>query len=159
MRTPQFAMLAASALIAAGCNPFHRSKAVELKSTAIPLSSRWTATLATPPALHGALQVQGSAWMAAKDNKTVVSVQISNAAPGGMHPWHVHMGTCGNDAGILGPPGSYGTLKVDGDGKAAARVEVPIQAPTSGQYFVNIHASPTNLGTIIACGNLAPPTG
>jgi hypothetical protein len=26
--------------------------------------------------------------------------------------------------------------------------------PTSGDYYVNIHASPTDMGTIVSCGNL-----
>jgi hypothetical protein len=29
--------------------------------------------------------------------------------------------------------------------------------PTSGQYYINVHASANNMATIIACGNLAPP--
>jgi hypothetical protein len=29
--------------------------------------------------------------------------------------------------------------------------------PTTGSYYVDVHASATNMNTIIACGNLAPP--
>jgi hypothetical protein len=29
--------------------------------------------------------------------------------------------------------------------------------PRTGQYYINVHASRNNMGTIIACGNLARP--
>ena len=46
----------------------------------------------------------------------------------------------------------------DPDGKATADVNIPVETPTGGDYFVNVHASPDNMGTIVACGNLAPPS-
>jgi hypothetical protein len=30
--------------------------------------------------------------------------------------------------------------------------------PTSGNYFVTVSASAANAETVVACGNLAPPT-
>jgi hypothetical protein len=47
---------------------------------------------------------------------------------------------------------------VEGDGEAESSAELPLPAPIAGQYFVNVHASRNNMGTIIACGNLAPPS-
>ncbi len=74
-----------------------------------------------------------------------------------MHPWHVHRGQCGQDQGILGPADAYEPLKVSGGGKAEAEAQLPFPTPTAGSYFVNIHASAANMGTVLACGNLAPP--
>ena len=90
--------------------------------------------------------------------KTRAFASIQNAVPGGEHPWHVHMGQCGNDRGILGPADAYEPLRVGGNGKAEASAELPLPMPSAGQYFINVHASRNNMGTIIACGNLAPPS-
>lgn len=125
------------------------------------MGDRWNATLATPAGLAGAIQVRGNAWMSANGRDTTQTrahVMISNAAPGGEHPWHVHLGQCGNDQGILGSPTAYEPLQVGGNGEAEADGTLALAVPASGQYFVNVHASAANLGTTVACGNLAPPS-
>jgi hypothetical protein len=134
---------------------------VQIDPDAQPTVARWNATLETPSGLAGAIQLQGSGWMAAGTNgdttRTQASVQISNASPGGRHPWHVHRGQCGNDLGILGAAAAYKPLEVGSNGRATSTATLDLPAPASGEYFINVHASPTNVGTIVACGNLAPP--
>jgi hypothetical protein len=49
-------------------------------------------------------------------------------------------------------------LTVDSDGHATGEATIPTQTPRSGDYFVVVHASRSNASTIVACGNLAPPT-
>jgi hypothetical protein len=135
-------------------------KAVEIDPAAKPVGTRWNAVLATPAAMAGAVQVQGTAWMQSDEGnaqETRAHVSISNAAPGGEHPWHVHIGRCGVDQGIFGPPDAYGILRVGDNGRAEGDASIPLPLPRSGQYFVNVHASKDNMGTIIACGNLAAP--
>jgi hypothetical protein len=125
------------------------------------VGSRWNAVLATPSQLGGVVQVKGTGWMAGVEDdtlKTLAFARIENAVPGGIHPWHIHVGQCGNDRGILGPADAYEPLEVGGNGQAESTAELPIRTPIAGQYFVNIHASRNNMGTIIACGNLAPPS-
>lgn len=158
MRTLPVAALA-MALVAAGCGLLSKKHAVSIEEQAVPIGSRWNATLSTPANLSGALQVRGTAWMAsAGDNRTRVYISVANAAPGGVHPWHVHHGHCDNSGGVVGPADAYGTLRIKDDGTASADVQIPMATPTSGDYDVNVHASPENMGTIIACGNLAPPS-
>lgn len=126
-----------------------------------PVAGRWNAILSTPAALAGVTQVRGTGWMGShgKDTtRTEAHVAIENAAPGGQHPWHVHVGQCGADRGILGPADAYSVLKVNGSGKAEGDATLPLVMPRSGQYFINVHASASNMGTIVACGNLAPPS-
>lgn len=146
------------ASLAAGCGG---SRAVEIDPSQQFTGSRWNASLATPSEMMGASQVRGTAWMGADQrnpDRTRATVSVSNAVPGGRHPWHVHVGQCGNDQGILGSADSYPVLAVGNDGQAEASAVLEMAVPAStGQYFVNVHASPENLGTIIACGNLAPP--
>jgi hypothetical protein len=157
MRVHRFAVLAVTLAAVSACSVFQRKRAVEIKDTSIPPGSRWNATLATPSSLAGALQVRGSAWMAPEGDNTRAHVDISNAAPGGVHPWHVHIGQCGDNGQIFGQADAYRPLRVGSDGTASSDAEIPNPMPSSGRYYVNVHASPDNMGTIIACGNLAPP--
>ena len=157
MRIATTAGLIVSAVTLAGCG----SRGVRIDPNAQPVAARWNATLATPAGLAGALQVTGTGWMgyAPKDStQTRAHVSIANAPPGGRHPWHVHRGQCGSDQGILGPADAYPVLKVGGNGQADADATLPIPLPRQGDFFVNVHASPANMGTIVACGNLAPPS-
>jgi hypothetical protein len=133
---------------------------VEISPDAQLVATRWNGTLSSPPELAGVAQIRGTGWMAAnprEQGQTQAQVSISNAAPGGRHPWHVHRGQCGQDQGILGPADAYEPLRVDGDGKASQTARLSIPLPRSGGYFINVHASANNMSTIVACGNLAPP--
>jgi hypothetical protein len=135
-------------------------KPVELNPDAQSVATRWNGTLATPPELGGVTDVRGLAWMAAdpKDqNQTQAHAEISNAVPGGRHPWHVHRGQCGSDQGVFGPGDSYKPLEVADNGRASETAVLPVALPRNGSYFVAVHASSRNMATILACGNLAPP--
>jgi hypothetical protein len=156
MRIALTAGLIVSAVTLAGCG----SRGVHIDPNAQPMATRWNATLSTPPELAGALQVRGTAWMGRREkdpSQTQAHVSIDNAAPGGRHPWHVHRGQCGSDQGIFGPADAYPLLKVGGNGHAEGDAELPVPLPREGQYFVNVYASPSNMGTTVACGNMAPP--
>lgn len=158
MKVRTVASLIVSALTLASCGG---RQPVEINPSTQSVAARWNATLATPSELLGALQIRGQAWMAANEkdpDQTRAHVEISNAAPGGVHPWHVHRGQCGSDQGILGPADAYNPLKVEGDGAAKSTAEIPVPLPKSGSFFVNVHASANNMRTIVACGNLAPPS-
>jgi hypothetical protein len=158
MRHSGAATLLAFALAATACGG---GRGVEIDPNSAMVGSRWNATLATPTQLAGAVQLKGTGWMADEEGdttKTRAFVAIQNAVPGAEHPWHVHVGQCGNDRGILGPAGAYEPLKVGGNGEAEESAELPLAVPVAGQYFINVHASRNNMGTIVACGNLAPPS-
>jgi hypothetical protein len=157
MRSIIVAALGVGAVALSACGG---RRAVELDPEAELAAHRWNATLVTPAEMAGATQLRGTGWMGARkgdSTQTEASASIANAAAGGVHPWHVHIGRCGADQGILGPAEAYEPLEVDGDGRARATAELPLAVPLSGQYFVNVHASASNMKTIIACGNLAPP--
>ena len=91
---------------------------------------------------------------------TNITVKLANVSPGGIHPWEAHLGQCGAgmDDGVFGPTEAYKPLKVESDGMATGTATVPVLTPSTGSYFVVVHASGANPETIIACGNLAPPT-
>jgi hypothetical protein len=134
-------------------------RAVEINPQEQSGGARWNATLATPAALSGAMNLRGRGWWASEQgnaSRSRAQVDIANAVPGGDHPWHVHQGQCGSNGPIVGPATSYRSLEVNGDGKATATADLPVAMPMSGQYYINVHASASNMATIIACGNLAP---
>lgn len=154
-------IVAGSMLIAiAGVSCGGGRQPVELNQNSPMVATRWNGTLSTGPELLGVVQVQGAAWMGPDEkdqDKTRAHVDIRNAVPGGVHPWHVHRGQCGADQGIFGPADAYKPLKVNDNGRAISDAELPVPAPKTGDFFVNVHASARNMKTIVACGNLAPP--
>ena len=158
MKAYSAASLIFSVLAAASCGGGRQ--AVEIDPSVQPTGPRWNGTLSTPANLAGAIQINGRSWMGTDEknpDETQAHIEIANAAPGGMHPWHVHRGRCGADQGIFGPADAYKALKVDNNGRATATVRLPIPLPRTGEFYVNVHASTANMGTAVACGNLAPP--
>ena len=151
--------LAAIATIVAigACNPFHHN-ANKITVQDIPVGERWNATLATPSGLQGAVQVHGTGYLARDPGGSKAVIHVSNATPGGVHPWSIRAGLCGGENPVFGDAAAYPNLKIDNDGTAQASANISTPFPTSGDYSLEVRASPTNMGTIIACGNLAPPT-
>jgi hypothetical protein len=143
-------------VVVAGCGG---GPSTAIRTSEYPVGTRWTATLATPAALRGALQVTGTAWMARGDHsgRTHAEIEINNATPGGRHPWHIHRGSCGSNGNVVEAAEQFDLLEVGNDGHASSSVDLDWPTPASGNYMVQVHASPTNLQTVIACGNLAPP--
>lgn len=157
MPTRRTLVLALLSSIAA-CNPFHREPVSEVRRDAN-VNSRWRASLVTPAALAGAVQMHGSASMqpTGSGQGTLLSLSISNATPGGIHPWQVRRGQCGADQGAFNSGASYQPLKIGDDGRGEAGITVPGTTPDSGDFFVTVYASAANPETVVACGNLAPP--
>jgi hypothetical protein len=56
--------------------------------------------------------------------------------------------------GIVGDPSAYPLIRVANDGTASVNALVGVSLDEAKDYFVNVHASPTNLQTIVACGDL-----
>jgi hypothetical protein len=144
-------------LATAACNPFHKP-ASEIKPQDIPVGERWNATLATPAGLAGVVQMQGTGYLARDPSGSSKAViHVSNATPGGVHPWSVRVGHCGTDNPVFGDLTAYPNLKVGKDGTAQNSAMLSVPFPTSGDYSMEVRASPNNMGTVVACGNLAPP--
>jgi hypothetical protein len=151
-------LVLASLALTAACNPLARKPVTEVSGD-VNLNTRWQASIVTPSALSGAVQVSGTGWMqpGVRGEGTRVSLKIGNATPGGVHPWDVRRGQCGADEGEFRSGITYKALKIDDEGKGESFTIVPGDAPTSGNYFVAVYASAANAGTVVACGNLAPP--
>jgi hypothetical protein len=154
MKTKYILFAAAAPLMACVSAP-----PVQIDETPEIPATRWQGPITTPPNLAGAVQMDGTAWMAAGDetNETRVRIEIENAAPGGMHPWVVQRGRCGSDGDLFGSPDDYEPIEIDDDGQAEVTAEIPMSLPRDGEYSIEVLASPTNRDLVVACANLAPP--
>jgi len=156
MRAYRFLQLGLLTAGFAACNPFHQAVKVNQDAN---YNQRWHGTLTSPAYLAGAVQITGSASMAPGSNgkQTRVTVNVTNAVPGGLHPWELHLGQCGADQGVFGSVAEYKAIQIGKDGQGTAAATVSMPTPTYGNYFVLLHASNGNRETVIACGNMAPP--
>lgn len=157
--TRYLVLITASMFTLASCNPFSRKPVTEVSRDAN-VNSRWRASLVTPAALAGAVQIKGAATMqpGSSSGNTDVTLSLENATPGGLHPWQLRRGSCDYDQGVVGQAQSYRAVSVGNDGRGQAATTISMTTPMSGSYFVVVGASTANSETIVACGNLAPPT-
>lgn len=112
----------------------------------------WSADLSP----RGQSSVRGSAEARSAAATTGVSVTISGAEARARHPWHIHRGTCGSGGDIVGDAAAYPVLSVGADGGASASADITVPLSEDARYYVNIHSSPQDLATIVACGELRP---
>jgi hypothetical protein len=164
IRSSLYPITVAAALALVACNPFRsplkQDPVVQVTTNDANVNSRWHGTLASPSNLAGAVQMTGQASMTPGPSagNTNIAVNLTNASPGGLHPWQLHRGQCGTDEGVFGSAEAYKTLKVDEYGRASSTASVAMLMPSDGRYFVSVGASAANAETIVACGNLASPT-
>ena len=110
----------------------------------------WTGTLAAV----GTSGITGTATGTTANDMSHITVNVSGAAAGSTLPWHVHEGKCGDASPpIVGDASAYPPLTVGADGKATASAHLTLKLNEAKNYIVNVHASPTNLGTIVSCGD------
>jgi hypothetical protein len=147
-------ILTMAAFAVVGCVRTHANEAtgaldVDIESPA-KKGEDWSGSLTA----RGGSAITGSFKALVADGKTNVSVNLANAMAGQQLPWHVHEGTCENDMGIVGSASAYPLITVANDGTASVNATIGVSLDEAKDYFVNVHASPTNLQTIVACGDL-----
>jgi Cu/Zn superoxide dismutase len=132
--------------------------AVLLAAGAVVISATAVAVAQTPPtpvnvpitAQNGSGET-GTAVLTQMPDGVQVVVSITGAPSGVAQPTHIHMGTCSK----LNPAPKY-PLSNTVDGKSTTMVKgVKLSDLTSGQYAINIHKSANDIGTYVACGNIA----
>jgi hypothetical protein len=96
----------------------------------------------------------GFIWTENAGTFTTAAVIVGDEI-GAVRPWHVHYNTCAEGGDIVGADGDYPRLVTDGNGVASVTTTVPVGIDPNVAYHVNVHLSPDELGTIIACGDLA----
>jgi hypothetical protein len=111
----------------------------------------WTASLTGQGATTG---VTGTLTAAVLSGTTTATLNVNGATPGASHPWHIHHGTCATGGGIVGEPGGYPPLVIGDQGSGTASVQLQLQLNEAQRYHVNVHASASDMATIVACGDL-----
>jgi hypothetical protein len=164
MSIRQYALMTTSLVglaILSSCNPFASSHKVgQIDPKNAHSHTAWNGTLSTTGGMSGAVDMQGTVSLAGNGpGSSMATIAISNAAPKGIHPWEVYRGQCGNDGELVGAFSAYPPLTVRNDGTATAAATLQAELPVTGDFHVNVNASSTNMATIIACGNLAAPSG
>ncbi len=118
-------------------------------------SMMWSGQLTAQPGHEG---MSGSVQANSTAGGTSVAIRFTGQGMEGMthtHPWHIHAGTCGSGGAIVGDPAAYPPLQVGADGSATAAATITPALEAGQEYYVNVHASPEDLGTIVACAQLA----
>jgi hypothetical protein len=138
---------------------------VEVQTGDVVLDSRWTATLAPvtttrdSAAITGATTVtlggRGRMMPGSTSTETHAMLSIFGAAPGSTHAWHIHLGACGNDRGIIGSPELYAPVVVANDGRGDVTVTLPFTTPNAGEFYVDVHETQSSASRIVACAPLA----
>src|SRR5687768_14033010 len=153
-------LLMASTVALAACT----QRQVEVDTGDVILDSRWVATLAPvsaardSAAITGATTValggRGSMMRGSTSVETRAMLSLFGAAPGSTHAWHLHLGACNNDRGILGAPELYTPVVAGNDGRGDITVTLPFTTPNSGQYFIDVHETQSSASRIVACAPL-----
>lgn len=115
-------------------------------------TATWTANINA----MGGSGITGSALVRPTSGGASATVSISGAPANSTLPWHVHSGTCGSGGGVVGAASAYTPLAVGADGKATSTATITAALDTGAKYHVNVHKSATDMGTIVACGDLTP---
>ncbi len=113
---------------------------------------KWSTTLKS----EGGSKVTGTATVdpGSKPNTATATISITGGEPNHTYPWHVHTGKCGAPGGPIGGGGNYKPVQTGADGSGKSTADLNVAAPASGNFSVNVHASPSEMGKIVACGDL-----
>lgn len=119
----------------------------------------------TTPRLAGVLQSGGSG-LAGEINIAPTSragefratLAVRGGSAGQLLPWHVHRGNCNaNVVGtVVGSLVSYQPLQPRGDGTADLTQTVRASLEPGQAYYVDIHASRSDMERIVGCADLHP---
>jgi hypothetical protein len=89
--------------------------------------------------------VTGTATLYEDGDQTIVELDLEGT--GEDHPAHIHEGTCDD----IAPQPAYNLENVGEDGTSTSLVDAPLQELIDGDYVIDLHRAPNELGTLIAC--------
>jgi hypothetical protein len=158
-------LLLAVALVAAGCGSDDDQDAVQDVTTALTDTAGAQETLEevlteAEEALEDAeltldLQEQNNSGITGtatlsptSDGAVEVELEV-DGSDGGPHPAHIHKGSCAD----LDPNPAF-PLEDVVDGRSQTTVDVDIADLTIDEYAINVHESPENAATYVACADV-----
>ncbi len=117
-----------------------------------PLSALWTADIRAMGGMgHGGFAT-GSILTT---GQTRMNVTLDGGSAGGVHPWYIHEGPCGQVGQVVGSPEAYPELRPNQTGDASATVILDTALDPTDDYSVQIHQS-DDQETLVGCGELQP---
>ena len=165
MRYIRLVLASAAAVTLAAC----AQRQVEVMTGDVVLDSRWTATLAPTTTVRDSAAITGAATVSlggrgtmmpgSTTQETRAMISLFGATPGSAHAWHVHLGTCGNDRGILGSPELYQPVATSNEGRGDVIVTLPFTTPNAGEFYIDVHSTGSSASPVVACGTLGPSSG
>lgn len=102
--------------------------------------------------------VSGTATLYEAGDRTIVELDLEDT--GENHPAHIHAGSCDD----LQPEPAYPLENVGSDGQSTSIVDASLDELIDGDFAVDLHLSPNELGTLIVCADIegepeVPPAG
>lgn len=88
------------------------------------------------------------------EGRTQASISLTGATAGGQHPWMIHEGTCSMPGQAVGMASDYPLISVQNDGRGTASANVMARLDEAKDYVVVVHASQSDMTTVVACGDL-----
>ncbi len=92
--------------------------------------------------------VSGTATMTETDGETTVSIELDGTPEDGVHPVHIHAGTCDDLGDVVFP------LEDVVDGMSESTVEASIDDIMAADHAINVHLSEDEMDVYVACGNI-----
>lgn len=92
--------------------------------------------------------LSGTATLYESGDQTIVDLAVKNT--GNDQPAHIHAGQCGS---LTAEP-AYDLSSLHADGTSRTVIDTPLEGLLNGQFAIDIHLSPTELGTLSACANI-----
>lgn len=92
--------------------------------------------------------ISGGASIRGVDGQVEITVFISQGDDSGVHPVHVHEGTC-EELGDVAYP-----LENISEGESVTTLDLELSELMTGDYAINAHASEDDLATHVMCGNI-----
>lgn len=100
----------------------------------------------------------GIAVLTADGDKTIVELTLNGLA--GVHPNHIHVGTCSDPVPEpLYPLTNIVLNQSNAEGYSKTTVDVSLDELLSSPYLILVHKSKDDIGTYVACGDIVASSG
>ena len=104
--------------------------------------------------MGGFASVVGQVKANVLEGRTQATISIEGATSGGQHPWMIHEGTCNQPGQHVGMASDYPLVSIGSDGRGTASANIMARLDEAKQYVVVVHASQSDMTTVVACGTL-----
>jgi hypothetical protein len=92
--------------------------------------------------------VSGTATLTETDGETTVEIELDGTPEDGVHPVHIHAGTCDDLGDVVFP------LEDVVEGTSESTVEASIDDIMAAEHAINVHLSEDEMDVYVACGNI-----